>query len=201
MLEYKRKYEKNIKYNFLTYLKEFSGYYFLGKTSLILNNKKGLLLSRLAAAYTIHTFAYYFLKTKNIFNYRQFMFMIKSNTKQYFLSFLGYNVLHFKTASTGKILKKKNLLTKSLKSSSKADKYLLSFFNEYNANPEIFISYYLLKPMNRKNLNFYYLILKTFKIVPEFVGYYHYYIVTHKTARRIKKRIKKKLIRKHMYYS
>ena len=73
----------------------------------------------------INLYSYFLFKEKNIFSHLQFMFMIKSNHKQYFLSFLGINNISFKTVSTGKLLKKKKLTTKSLKTSLKANKYLL----------------------------------------------------------------------------
>lgn len=145
---------------------------------------------------------YYFLfKKKNPFYYIQFLFTIKSNNKQYFLTFLSLDNLIFKTASTGKILKKKNLVTKSLKSSNKANKYLLLFFNEINSKQNYFISYYLVKPINRKNLNFLYLIVNTFHIISNFFGFKNYYKITTKGVKRIKKRIKKKLLSMHTFYN
>lgn len=181
-------------------MREISGFYFLNKSNLILKNKQKI-INKLVAFYRITRYSYYLLKPKNIFNYQQYLFMIKSNNKQYFLSFLGYNILYFKTASTGKILKRKNLITKSLKSSQKANKYLLLFFNECNSQSNVFISYYLLKPVNRKNLNFFYLVLKAYRPICEFFGFYQYYNITTKKVKRIKKRVKKKLLSKHSYFN
>lgn len=117
--------------------------------------------------------------------------MIKSNQKQYFLSFLGFSINFFQTASTGKILSKYNLKTKFLKKSEKANKYLLMFYNNINVNKNLHISHLFLKPLNRKNLNFFYLILKTFKIQPGNIGFKNYYKSVFKRVKRIKKRIKK----------
>jgi len=129
------------------------------------------------------------------------MFIIKSNNKQYFLSFLGLNTFFFKTVSTGKILSRKNLKIKSLKKSKKAYKYIFLFFKSISKIDSLHISHCLLKPINRKNLNMFYLILKNCKTSLNFLGFYHYYKISVKTVRRIKKKIKKKLLANHTYYS
>lgn len=150
--------------------------------------------------YKLITFNRYLFTQKNPYNFLQFIFLIKSNTKQYFLSFLGFNFFYFKTVSTGKLLSKNKLITKSLKKSSKAFKYILLFFKSINDVDTNSVAYYLFHPVNRKNLNLFYLLYKNCKINPEFIGYKNYYKKTRKTVRRIKKRIKKTLLKNHTYY-
>lgn len=186
-------------YNFEKYLKSRSFFVFLNKNKH--NNVKKPTIWKLFYLHLNGSLSYYFLKKKNLYNYINYMFMIKSNQKQYFLSFLGFNVFFFNTVSTGKLLKKKKLLTKSLKSSIKSNKYLLHHFGEFYNNPNNFISYYYLKPINRKNINFFYLLLKTFKVNLAFLGFKNYYKTSTKSVRRIKKRVKKKLLNNHAYYN
>ena len=93
----------------MLYIKQVSSFFFL-KTSLLPTQKKGnKLLSNIFYFAHINVYEHYLFKSKNSLNYVQFLFMIKSNPKQYFLSFLGFNVLFFKTVSTGKLLKKKKI--------------------------------------------------------------------------------------------
>jgi hypothetical protein len=125
--------------------------------------------------------------------------MIKSNSQQFFLSFLGLTINFFVTASTGKILCGYNLKTKFFKKSDKAKKYLLLFFNALYSNKNVYISHFYLKPVNKKNLNFFYLLLNTYKIELAFVGFKNYYKSVFKKVRRVKKRIKKKLLSKFSY--
>ena len=186
------------KYDFKSYIKGVGSVYFVQKR---IKFNSTYLLFKLNYLHMSYTFSYYFLRNKNWFYQEQLLFMIKSSLKQYFLSVIGLNTIHFKTVSTGKLLSKNNLPIKALKNSIRANKYLLQFFNEYYSNQSIFISHYLLKPITRKNLNFFYLILKTYKIISDFVGFKNYYQCTFKGVKRIKKRIKKKLLNNNIYYS
>lgn len=146
-------------------------------------------------------YKHHLLTTKNPFNYIQLLFLIKSNTKQYFLSFLGVTSSIFKTVSTGKVLSKRGLETKSLKSSKKAEKYLIFFLNEFMLNENNFISYCLLHPINKKNLIMLYLSFKSFQLPLTTIGFKNYYKICQKYTKRIKKRIKKKLIANFVFYS
>lgn len=146
-------------------------------------------------------YKYHLLTSKNPFNYVQLLFLIKSNTKQYFLSFLGVTSNIFKTVSTGKVLSKRGLETKSLKSSKKAEKYLVFFLNEFMLNDNNFISYCLLHPINKKNLIMLYLAFKSFQLPLTTIGFKNYYKICQKYTKRIKKRIKKKLIANFVFYS
>lgn len=121
--------------------------------------------------------------------------------RQYFLSFLGLTFLSFKTVSTGKVLSKRGLKTKSLKSSKKAEKYLIFFLNDYMLNTNNFISHCFLYPINKKNLIILYLVLKSFSLPLMSIGFKNYYKICQKYTKRIKKRIKKKLISNYMFYS
>lgn len=189
----------NESYDFIKYIKNRSFFVFLNKNKY--NPPQKTIFFKLFYIHMNTNLSYYYLKKKNPYNFIDYMFMIKSNQKQYFLSFLGFNVFLFNTVSTGKLLKNKKLTTKSLKSSVKANKYLLLYFSEFYNNTNNYISHFYLKPINRKNLNFFYLLLKTYKISLNFLGFKNYYKVVNKSVRRIKKRIKKKLLSSHVYYN
>lgn len=128
------------------------------------------------------------------------LFQIQSNRKQYFLTFSGINKHHFVTLSSGKLLSYLGIHKKGAKKSRKVVKYLVDYFESVYLNPTVRVTNYLLKPLNRKNINFFYEIQKYCKIDRGYLGAYFYFKTITARAARIKKRIKKKLLAKHSYY-
>jgi hypothetical protein len=200
-LSKKKQKQKQKNYSFVQYVTSTLGMLSLGTTPSLLNFKEYTKIGKILNLHKSALFSYCVLQGVNVSSYKQLLFMIASNTKQYFLSFIGYNINFFKTVSTGKLLSKQGISTKALKSSKKSDKHILNFFNDLNSEKVYRINYFLLRPVNRKNFDMYYLILKTYKVDLEFIGFKHYYKVTVKTIRRIKKRIKKRIIRNHVHYN
>jgi len=193
---------KNINiYDFLDYNKYVISRYIIGNSINLKDKQTKKYLKNIIKMRIIYLSGNYSFNFN--FNFKKLfcLFMIKSNNKQFFLSFLGLTTSFFKTVSTGKILSKKNLKIKSLKKSKKAHKYIFLFFKSVNKISLLHISHCLLQPINRKNLNLFYLILKNCKTFFDFLGFYHYYKISVKTVRRIKKKIKKKLLANHTYYN
>ncbi len=136
-----------------------------------------------------------------LFSDKNIMVQIKSNTKQYFLSFLGVNFKYFKTVSIGKILSKLGVQTKASKKSKKFIKFLVDFFGKELKIKNFSYTYYWLKPMNKKNFNLWFLFIEKYKINFLSWGGSHYRKLTTKKVARIKKRIKKKLLKNFTNYS
>lgn len=188
-------------YTFFSYIKHTFNLFFLKKNTRIAYNGRYSTIVNLLILYKAAIFSNYIIRDKNIFSFNQFMFIIKSNPKQYFLTFSGINLRFFRTASTGKILKRKKLVVKSLKKSHKALKYLLLYVKDIINRPASNISYYLLNPINRKNLNFLYLVFRNCEVSIDNLGFRHYYKSIFRTERRIKRRIKKRLLSQFTYYN
>jgi hypothetical protein len=193
--------KQKTQYAFFTYIKRTFNLYFLKKNHNIVLKGKNSNILNLVLLHKTALFSNYLFKDKNVFNFVQLMFIITSNPKQYFLTFSGLNVTFFKTVSTGKILKKKGLLTKSLKKSHKALKYLLLFVKDITKKTVNNISHHLLRPINKKNLDLFYLVLRNCNISVDNIGFRHHYKSVFKTERRIKRRIKKKLLAKFTSYN
>lgn len=150
-------------------------------------------------------FSYFFLfssifKTnqKNI-KFINLFLLLKSNTKQFLLSILGFDKHYFSTVSTGKLLSRIGLLTKSLKKSPKSNKYLFDYIN-YFINSNSGFSHVFMKPINRKNINFFNEFIVLHKIKYFYLGYKNYYKTTFKHVHRIKKKIKKKINKTNIFY-
>lgn len=190
----------------------------------IIKYKNTKLLKKILFKYFLYNFLSFNLKKKKLrllyihlnnllseffFSFKTFelnnkiMFMVHSNKKQYFLSFVGYNFQLFITLSTGKLLKflqftdyKK--FKKSKKNLKILIKYFKNMFNDFKEN-NLLIYYYYLKPLNLKNLLVIFELFKTFNPVPCIFGFQNYYKSIFGRVQRIKKKIKKKLLKTHTY--
>jgi hypothetical protein len=118
--------------------------------------------------------------------------VIASSLKQYKPYIFGYSNSYFKTISAGILLKRKNLLTKSLKKSKKALKATFEYVQPLVENHTLY--FILLKPFNKKSFKL--LEMLNEEGIPDYVniGFVNYYTTIFRKIRRIKKNIKKRLL-------
>lgn len=145
----------------------------------------------------------FFFSTKTFELTNKVLFLIHSNKKQYFLSFIGHDFPLFITVSTGKLLKFLEFSNyKKFKKSKKNLKILSKYFKSTNADlneDNLFVYYYYLKPLNLKNLLIIFELFKTFNPSPCTFGFQNYYKSIFSRVQRIKKKIKKKLLKLHTF--
>ncbi len=118
--------------------------------------------------------------------------VLSSSLKQYKPYIFGYSSNYFRTISAGILLKRKGLLTKSLKKSKKALKATFEYLQPLIENHSLY--FILLKPFNKKSFKL--LEMLNEEGIPDYVniGFVNYYTTIFRKIRRIKKNIKKRLL-------
>ncbi len=135
---------------------------------------------------------------KNINKELQTLFYMTSNLQQYFLHNIGVNYYFFKTMSSGRLLINDfgKEISKSLKKSPKLNKSLVNYYysEKFKLFEDTVFTHTYIKPLNKKNLILFNAIQSNHQYYETQIGFHKYYKINYKTARRIKKKIKKNLI-------
>lgn len=127
----------------------------------------------------------------------QTLFLLGNSNQQHYLNTLGLNHRFFKTMSSGRCLRRSfgYQVSKSLKKSIQLNKALVDYYFEestFGINGNVH-THTVLKPFNKKSLLLLDQIQNNALYYPTVLGFTKYYKINYKTARRIKKKIKKNL--------
>lgn len=127
----------------------------------------------------------------------QTLFLLTNSVQQHHLNTIGINYRFYKNISSGRCLRRNfgYQVSKSLKKSTQLNKALVDYYFEestldmYNHK----ITHTVLKPFNRKALVLLDQIQSNALYYPTILGFTKYYKTNFKTARRIRKKVKKTL--------
>lgn len=132
----------------------------------------------------------------------QTLFLLTNSVQQHHLNTIGINYRFYKNMSSGRCLRRNfgYQVSKSLKKSTQLNKALVDYYFEESTldaqNHKI--THTVLKPFNRKALLLLDQIQSNALYYPTVLGFTKYYKTNFKTARRIKKKVKKTLTTENM---
>jgi hypothetical protein len=170
-----------------------------------LTKRGGIRLYKETRLTTILIFNFHKLRTLFLLNFEaQTLFQLGNNVQQYYLNTLGVNYPQFNTMSSGRCLRYNfgTEISKSLKKSLRLNKALVDYYF-YGSTFDADLVYYthtLIKPFNKKALILFNQIQNNSAYYFTILGFRKYYKINFKTARRIKKRIKKKITTENLKY-
>lgn len=127
----------------------------------------------------------------------QTLFLLTNSTQQHHINVMGVNYRFYKNMSSGRCLRRSfgYQVSKSLKKSTQLNKALVDYYFEESTldMQDHKITHTVLKPFNRKALILLDQIQSNALYYPTVLGFTKYYKTNYKTARRIRKKVKKTL--------
>ena len=177
--------------------------------SKLIKNKKNLMFKKTMfknvknSSKLLLYFYFKHIEVSKIKNEVQTLFLLGSNKQQYFLNTIGVTYPYFNFYSSGRCLRKEfgTKVLKGLKKSYKLNKALVEYYYRSSLPIKLTYTHTYIRPFNKRALILFEQIQTNSEYYQTQLGFHKYYKINFKRARRIKKRIKKKLVSENFSFS